>query len=84
MLPSYMDAVCRENLGIVVVWRFEDGPSANTNQFQRVFWSFGPSIKGFPISIDGTHLYDKYWGLMLVAVAVDANDQLFSLAFAIV
>lgn len=40
-----MDAVCRENLGIVVEWRLDDGPSVNTHQFLRVFWSFEPSIK---------------------------------------
>lgn len=34
------------------------------------------------ISIDGTHLYDKYRGTVVV-VGVDANDQLFPLAFAI-
>lgn len=89
MLPPYMEALRRENPGTVVVWRSEDGPSAHTSQFLRVFWSFGPSIEGFPscrpvISIDGTHLYGKYRGTMLVAVGVDANDQLFPLAFAIV
>lgn len=89
MLSPYMDAICRENPGTVVVWRFKDGPFANSNQFQCVFWSFGPSIKGSLscrpiISIDGTHLYGKYQGLMLVAVGVDANDQLFSLVFGIV
>lgn len=36
------------------------------------------------ISIDGAHLYGKYWGSMLVAAGVDAHDQLFLLAFAIV
>lgn len=36
------------------------------------------------ISIDGTHLYGKYWGSMFVAVRIDTNDQLFLLAFTIV
>lgn len=63
---------------------FQDGLSATTNQFQRVFWSFGPSIEGFHswrpvISIDGTYLYGKYWGSMLVAVEVDANNHYFHL-----
>lgn len=47
MLPPFMDARCRENHGTVVVWSCEDGPSGNTNQFQRVFCAFGPSIEGF-------------------------------------
>lgn len=63
-----------------------DGPSVNRNQFQRVFLSFGPSNEGFQscwpvISIDGT--YGKYKRMMLVDVGVDANNQLFPLAFSI-
>ena len=54
-----------------------------------VFWSFGPSIDGFKhckpvISIDGTHLYGKYQGKLLVAMATDANNKVFPLAFTIV
>lgn len=89
MLPPYMDALYRENPSTVVVWRCEDGPSGNTNQFQRVLWAFSSSIEGFMscrpvISIDGTHLCGKYQGTMLLAVGVDGNDQLFPLTFAIV
>lgn len=84
-----MDALRQENSGTVVVWRFQIGPSAINNQFQRVFWSFDPSIEGFHscrpvISIDGAHLYGKYQASMLVVVGVDTNDQLFPLAFAII
>ncbi|XP_030940217.1 uncharacterized protein LOC115965170 [Quercus lobata] len=54
-----------------------------------VFWSFGPCISGFKyckpvISIDGTHLYGKYQGKLLVVMATDANNKVFSLAFAVV
>ena len=54
-----------------------------------VFWSFDPSIDGFKnckpvISIDRTHLYGKYQGKLLVAMATDANNKVFPLAFAIV
>ena len=54
-----------------------------------VFWSFGPCISGFKywkpvISIDGTHLYGKYQGKLLVTMATDANNKVFPFAFAIV
>ena len=54
-----------------------------------VFWSFGPCIDGFKyckpvISIDGTHLYGKYQGKLLVAMATDANNKVFPLTFAVV
>lgn len=88
MLAPYMDALCRENPGAVVLWHFEDGPLTNTNQFHRVFWSFGPSMETSHsyrpvINIHGTHIYGKYLDPILVAVGVDVNDQLFPLAFAI-
>lgn len=35
-------------------------------------------------SIDGSQLYIKYRGAILVAVEVDANDRLFHLSFTIV
>ena len=54
-----------------------------------VFWSFGPYIDGFKyckpvIGIDGTLLYGKYQGKLLVAMATDANNNVFPLAFAVV
>ena len=60
----------------------------NNETFQRVFWSFKPSIEGFAscrpvLSIDGAHLYGKYKGTLLIAMGYDGNNQLFPLAFAI-
>ena len=60
----------------------------NTEIFQPVFWSFKPSIEGFEhcrlvLSIDGTHLYRKYKGMLLIAIGCDGNNQLFLLAFSI-
>ena len=59
-----------------------------TEVFQRVFWAFHPSIEGFnhyrPIlSIDGTHLYKKYKGTLMIDMGCDGNNQLFPLTFAI-
>ena len=61
---------------------------ANTEIFQLVFWSFKPSIEGFEhcrliLSIDGTHLYGKYKGTLMIAMGCDGNNQLFPLAFSI-
>ena len=54
-----------------------------------MFWAFAPSITGFAhcrpvISIDGTHLCGKYRGKLLIAMATDANNEIFLLAFAVV
>ena len=60
----------------------------NTEIFQRVLWSFKPSIEWFEhcrpvLSIDGTHLYGKYKGTLLIVMGCDGNNQLFPLTFAI-
>ncbi|KAL0008632.1 hypothetical protein SO802_010134 [Lithocarpus litseifolius] len=58
-------------------------------RYSTVFWAFGPSIEGFQhcrpvISIDGTFLYGKYRGTLLIASSWDDENRLFPLAFAIV
>ncbi|XP_025616592.1 uncharacterized protein [Arachis hypogaea] len=41
-------------------------------------------IKTLPFTVDGTHLYEKYKGALLVAVAQDENQNIVPIAFAIV
>ncbi|XP_059294655.1 uncharacterized protein LOC132047660 [Lycium ferocissimum] len=58
------------------------------NIFEFVFWAFKPCIDGFDhcrpiISIDGTHVYGVYDIKLLIAVEMDANGVIFSLAFVI-
>ncbi|XP_025670697.1 uncharacterized protein [Arachis hypogaea] len=62
---------------------------ADTVMFHRVFWTFPPCIKAFKhckplISIDGTHLYGKYGGMLLMAIAQDGNANILPVAFAVV
>ena len=50
--------------------------------------SFKPSIEGFEhcrliLSIDDTHLYEKYKGTLMIVMWCDENNQLFPLTFAI-
>ena len=57
--------------------------------FKYVFWAFAPSIVGFAhcrpvISINGIHLYGKYKGKLLIAMATDANNEIFPFAFPVV
>ena len=57
--------------------------------FNSVFWAFGLCIRGFRhcrpmISIDATHLYGKYKGKLLIAMAIDDNNEIYPLAFAVV
>ena len=87
-LPRLFLVIEQANPGCVVIWKTCDINIPNTEIFQRVFWSFKPSIDGFKhcrpvMSIDGTHLYGKYKGTLLIAMGCDRNNQLFPLAFAI-
>ncbi|XP_015971512.1 uncharacterized protein LOC107494992 [Arachis duranensis] len=57
--------------------------------FHRMFWTFPPCIEAFRhckplVSIDGTHLYGKYGGTLLVAIAQDENFNILPVAFALV
>lgn len=67
-----------------------DGTLVGGNRiFNRLFWAFKPCIKGFSfckpiIQIDGTWLYGKYKGTLLMAVAQDGNSNVFPIAFALV
>ena len=52
----------------------------------HVFWVFGACVEGFKhcrpiIQIDGTFLYEKYIGKLLIATSIDANGHIFPLAF---
>ena len=49
---------------------------------------FGHSLHAFKyyrpvINIDGTHLYGKYRGVLIIAMATDANQKVLPLAFAV-
>ena len=81
-------ALEQANPRCIVIWKTFDTNMSNTEIFQRVFWSFKPSIEGFEhcrhvLSIDGTHFYVKYKGTLMIAMGCDGNNQLFPLAFAI-
>jgi len=61
----------------------------NQQNFQRVFWTFKPCIDGFPyckpiMQVDGTFLYGRYMGTLVVAITQDRRNNIFSIAFAIV
>ncbi|XP_065616488.1 uncharacterized protein LOC136061944 [Quercus suber] len=57
--------------------------------FNPAFWAFRPCIRGFRhcrpvISIDAMHLYGKYKGKLLIAMATDGNNEVYPLTFAVV
>ncbi|KAL0015865.1 hypothetical protein SO802_002934 [Lithocarpus litseifolius] len=85
LLLEYKDS----DLGTQGSFRSINGDIPGTIIFKYVFWAFASSIARFAhcrplMSIDGTHLYGKYRGKLLIAMATDANNEIFPLAFAVV
>nr|XP_025678923.1 uncharacterized protein LOC112778856 [Arachis hypogaea] len=82
-LPWWLSVMVQKMLGSVV--QIETRPLYNGNEeaqgvkiLHRVFWSFNPCIRAFRhckplVQVDGIHLYGKYKGTLLVAVAQDGN-----------
>ncbi|KAL9680794.1 hypothetical protein QQ045_012573 [Rhodiola kirilowii] len=60
-----------------------------TMQVNRIFWAFSECIKAFEhyrpiLSIDDTHMYGKYNAKLLIAIGLDANNDILPLGFALV
>ncbi|XP_069154454.1 uncharacterized protein [Solanum lycopersicum] len=89
-LPKFFAAFQHFNHGTIVEWKHEDSMSSlEVKTLKYVFWAFKSCIDGFQtcrpiISIDGTHMYEKYEIKLLIAVGIDENDNILPLAFAIV
>ncbi|XP_057532860.1 uncharacterized protein LOC130810744 [Amaranthus tricolor] len=84
-LPKYVEMIKFTNPGsyALVTW-------TDNLQFKAYFISFAAQVKGFLggcrpiIGIDGAHLSGYYKWVMLTAVAIDRNNEIFVLAYGIV
>ena len=87
-LPCFFLALEQANPECVVIRKTFDSNMPNTEIFQRVFWSFKPSTEGFEhcrpvLSIDSTHLYEKYKDTLMIDMGCDRKKLLFPLEFSI-
>ena len=87
-LPRFLAALSDANPDTVTTLKC-DPRVLGTCKFNSTFWAFGPCIRGFRhcrpvISIDATHLYDKYKGKLLIAMATNGNNEVYPLAFVVV
>ncbi|XP_050254176.1 uncharacterized protein LOC126700180 [Quercus robur] len=85
LLLAYLD----EDSGTQYSYHTIPRPHEGTALLRYVYWAFTPCIAAFQycrpvISIDGTHLYGKYKGVLMIAMATDANQKVLPLAFAVV
>ena len=87
-LPQFLAALFDVDLDIVSTLKCNPHVPGSCI-FSSAFWAFGLCIRGFRhcrpvISIDATHLYGKYKGKLLIAMATDDNNEVYPLAFAVV
>ncbi|KAL0008664.1 hypothetical protein SO802_010166 [Lithocarpus litseifolius] len=85
LLLAYLDQDSGTQYNYYIIPRGIDG----TALLRYVFWAFAPCIAAFRycrpvISFDGTHLYGKYRGVLMIAMATNANQKVLPLAFAVV
>ncbi|KAL9679008.1 hypothetical protein QQ045_016861 [Rhodiola kirilowii] len=83
-----MGVLKETNPGSIVYWDKSTLDSGNES-VNRVFWAFSLAIDGFThyrpaISIDATHLNGKWKQVLMIAVALDAENEILPLAYALV
>ncbi|RYR16367.1 hypothetical protein Ahy_B04g073370 [Arachis hypogaea] len=93
-LPIWFEAMVKKEPSVAV--EYETLPCYHGDELvqdvrvlNRIFWSFYPCIRAFRnckpvVQVDGTHLYGKYKGALLVAVSQDGNNNIVLIAFALV
>ncbi|KAL9687476.1 hypothetical protein QQ045_031879 [Rhodiola kirilowii] len=86
-LPHLMQALVDSSPETFVKW--DRTPLDNgASQVNCVFWAFVEPIHAFKncrpvLSIDGTYMYGKWVGKLLVAIGLDANNYLLPVCFAV-
>ena len=88
-LPAWAFSALETNPGSIIKLELE--PKLNKNpEFKRFFVCLNAMKNGFVrgcrpwLGIDGCHLKGPYGGVLLSAVAVDGNKDMFPIAFAVV
>ncbi|XP_057247171.1 uncharacterized protein LOC104883618 [Beta vulgaris subsp. vulgaris] len=90
LLPRYAEIIKETNPGSYALISWTGDTSQSQPKFKSCVIAFSAQIKGFIrgcrsiIGIDGAHLSGGYKGVMLTAVSIDGNNELFVIAYAIV
>ena len=88
-MPRFFAGLKDASPGIEYKLIVDDNYERGTCTFKFVFWAFCPCIVGFKyykpvISIGATYLYGKYKGKLMIAMATNANNKIYPLAFTVV
>ncbi|XP_021744717.1 uncharacterized protein LOC110710694 [Chenopodium quinoa] len=89
LLPKYVEMIKETNIGSHALITWTDNGNEGS-RFKACFISFAAQVKGFLggyrpiIGIDGAHLSGYYKGIMLTAVGIDGNNEIFVIAYGLV
>ena len=88
-MPRFLARLKDASSGTKYKLLVDDNYEQGTCTFKFVFWAFRPWIVVFKhcrpmISIDATYLYGKYKGKLMIAMATNANNKIYPLAFVVV
>ncbi|XP_056696840.1 uncharacterized protein [Spinacia oleracea] len=90
LLPRYAEMIKETNPGsyALVTWHSVSGDVQP--KFKACFFSFAAQFRGFLtgcrpiIGIDGSHLSGYFKGILLAALGIDGNNEIFLLAYGVV
>ncbi|XP_021733002.1 uncharacterized protein LOC110699794 [Chenopodium quinoa] len=90
LLPRYAEMVKPTNLGSYAQVTWTQGSANVQPRFKACFFSFAAKVRGFLtgcrpiIGIDGAHLSGYFKGILLTAIEIDGNNEIFVIAYGIV
>ncbi|XP_021727467.1 uncharacterized protein LOC110694608 [Chenopodium quinoa] len=90
LLPRYAEMVKQTNPGSYALVTWTQVCANVQPRYKACFFSFAAQVRGFLrgcrpiIGIDGAHLSGYYKGILLTAVGIDGNNEIFVFAYGIV
>lgn len=90
LLPRYAEMIKATNPGSYALVTWTGNTRAVVPKFKACFFAFAANVRGFIggcrplIGIDGVHLSGNYKDILLSALGIDGNNEIFLIAYDIV
>ncbi|XP_021775519.1 uncharacterized protein LOC110739372 [Chenopodium quinoa] len=90
LLPKYAEMVKETNPGNYALVSWGESTANQPPRFKAFFFSFAAQCRGFLrgcrpiIGIDGAHLSGHFKGILLTALGIDGNNEIFLIAYGVV
>ncbi|XP_057246847.1 uncharacterized protein LOC125491684 [Beta vulgaris subsp. vulgaris] len=90
LLPRYAEMIKATNPGSYALVTWTGNTGAVIPKFKACFFAFAANVRGFIggcrplIGIDGAYLSGNYKGILLSALGIDGNNEIFLIAYGIV